>query len=50
MKGNIYYRELIHAFLFQDIPVSKYLLTTVAQLVMASGQLEKLEKTGNTLH
>ena len=30
----------------QDVPVSKYMLTTMAQLVMATGQLEKLQKTG----
>ncbi|XP_068750755.1 leucine-rich PPR motif-containing protein, mitochondrial-like [Montipora capricornis] len=29
----------------QDVPISKYLLTTMAQLVMSAGQLEKLQTT-----
>ncbi|XP_044181331.1 leucine-rich PPR motif-containing protein, mitochondrial-like [Acropora millepora] len=29
----------------QDVPVSKYLLTSMAQLVMSAGELEKLQKT-----
>ena len=33
--------------LFQDAPVSKYLLTVMAQLMMAAGQLDKLQKAGN---